>query len=265
MRLSIEHRTTYRFSQPQERLVQMLRLTPENTHDQTVAWWRIEVDRDARMRDGRDGFGNRTTMLYLDGPVEAITVTVAGEVVLSHSGGVLHGAHEPLPPALYLRTTPTTAADAAIAAWAAELAGADVLATLHRLNRDLHARFRRDRSQPEPGRTAAAAFAGEAATARDLAQMFLAGARSAGHPARYVTGYALAAGDHRPSPHGWAEAHVADLGWVAFDPWTGLSPEESHVRVAAALDAAGASPVAGSRLGLGEEALDVDVSVVREG
>ncbi len=30
----------------------MLRLTPENTHDQTVAGWRIDVDRDARFHSG---------------------------------------------------------------------------------------------------------------------------------------------------------------------------------------------------------------------
>ena len=67
MRLSIDHRTVYRFSEPQSRLVQMLRLTPENTHDQTVAGWRIDVDRDGRVRGGRDGFGNAVTMLYVEG------------------------------------------------------------------------------------------------------------------------------------------------------------------------------------------------------
>ena len=96
----------------------MLRLTPENTHDQTVASWRIEIDRDARMRDGRDGFGNHTTMVYADGPVEEITVAVAGEVVTSHSGGVLHGSHEMLPAALYRRTTPATAAAGIGWSWA---------------------------------------------------------------------------------------------------------------------------------------------------
>jgi transglutaminase-like putative cysteine protease len=264
MRLSIEHRTSYRFTRPQERLVQMLRLTPENTHDQTVASWRIEVDRDARMRDGRDGFGNRVTMLYVDGPVEAITVAVSGEVLTSHSDGVVRGATETLPPPLYLRATAATPADAAIAGWAADRAEDDPLATLHRLNGGLHRRFPLDRSQPEPGLTAAAAWEREAATPRDLAQMFAVAARALGHPARYVTGYALVAGDHRPTPHGWAEAHVDGLGWIAFDPCTGMCPQEDYVRVAIGLDAAGASPVAGSRLGHGEEALDVDVSVLRE-
>ena len=106
MRLSIEHRTTYRFSTPQARLVQMLRVTPANSHDQTVASWRLDIDCDARLREGRDGFGNRVTMLYVDGPVDQIEIAVVGEVVTSHSGGVLHGVSEALPPALFLRSTP---------------------------------------------------------------------------------------------------------------------------------------------------------------
>ena len=63
MRLSIDHLTRYRFTAPQGRIVQLLRMTPENTHDQTVASWHVAVDCDARMRRHRDGFGNCTTML----------------------------------------------------------------------------------------------------------------------------------------------------------------------------------------------------------
>jgi transglutaminase-like putative cysteine protease len=264
MRLSIDHRTRYRFSEPQARLVQLLRLTPQNTHDQTVAQWRIDLDHDARMRPGRDGFGNCVTMLYVEGPLDGIEITVTGEVLTSHSAGVLHGTSEPLPPALFLRATEATPADPEIAAFAGDLGGDAPLDRLHRLNDALHARFRFDRGRPLPGLGASEAFERETATARDMAQMFAVGARSLGVPARYVTGYCRLEGDHRPTPHGWAEAHVERIGWIAFDPCVGRCPEEDYVRVAVALDAAGAAPVAGSRLGEGEEMLDVDVSVVSE-
>ncbi|MGI4730303.1 MAG: transglutaminase family protein [Janthinobacterium lividum] len=266
MRLSIDHTTRYRFSVPQGRVVQMLRLTPSDSHDQTVAAWRIDVDCNARLRNGRDGFGNVTTMLYAEGPLEAIEIAVSGAVVTSHSDGLLHGVAEPLPPPVFLRTTPATLADEALAAFAQESTGgaANAIGRLHRLNTGLHARFAVSRDRPEPGLIAADAFARTTATPRDMAQMFVAAARALGSPARYVSGYSLDVEDHRPAPHGWAEAHVAGVGWIGFDPCLGLSPEERHVRVAAALDAAGAAPVAGSRLGEGAEVLDVDVSVHRE-
>lgn len=264
MRLLIDHRTTYRFSTPQSRLVQQLRLTPTDSHDQTVAHWRIEVDCDARLNDGRDGFGNRIAMLYVDGPIDGIEVAVVGEVLTTHSDGVLHGVAEALPPDVYLRATGATPADAAIAGFARDIAaGGDRLAALHALNGAFHARFALDLSRPEPGMSAAAAFTRERATPRDMAQMFAVAARAIGAPARYVSGYSAASflGRQRPSPHGWAEAHVDGLGWVGFDPCVGRCPEEDYVRVAVALDAAGASPVAGSRLGDGREELDVEVEV----
>jgi transglutaminase-like putative cysteine protease len=266
MRLSIDHRTSYRFSAPQARLVQLLRLTPQNTHDQTVAQWRIDVDCDAQLRPGRDGFGNCITMLYVHGPVESIELAVSGEVLTSHSSGVLHGTAEPLPPQVFLRATEATAADPDIAAFAQEIGGKGPLNRLHRLNDALHARFTFDSGRPLPGLDAAAAFAQETATARDMAQMFLVAARSLDIPARYVSGYRRIEGDgdHRPTPHGWAEAHVEGIGWVAFDPCVGRCPEDDYVRVAVALDAAGAAPVAGSRLGEGAERLDVDVNVTGE-
>lgn len=268
MRLSVDHRTTYRFTAPQSRVVQLLRLTPDNTHDQTVAAWSIHLDCDARLREGRDGFGNRVTMLYAEGPLSTIEIAVHGEAVTSHSAGCVLGTVEPLSPALFLRPTPTTMVDEAIEGWAADVAGeGGLLERLHRLTTGLHARFTVERERRGGVRPAVEAFAGDSATPRDLAQLFCAAARSLGAPARFVSGYHLweVDGAHRPAPHGWAEAYVAGVGWVGFDPTTGRSPEETYIRVAVALDAAGAAPVAGSRLGEGAEELEVDVTVSREG
>ncbi len=266
MRLSIDHRTTYRFSTPQTRLVQMLRMTPSDTHDQTIAAWRVDVDCDARLKPGRDGFGNRVTMLYAEGPISEIELCVTGEVLTAASTGVLNGATERFPPALYLRSTPLTQADAALASFAQ--AAADAVPTLDRLhafNRAVHARFTLCQRRPVQGRTAVEAFAGDTAPARDLAHIFIAGARAIGAPARYISGYSLIIANDatQPTPHGWAEAFVDGLGWVAFDPSTGLCAAEEYVRVAVGLDAAGAAPVAGSRLGEGNEELDVDVHIAR--
>lgn len=263
MRLCVDHRTTYRFTAPQGRLTQLLRLTPADTHDQSVAGWHLHVDCDARLRHHRDGFGNRVTMLYVDGPVASVELAVSGEVLTNPSNGVVHGAYEPLPPALFLRSTPLTTADDALVAFARDVASGDEIARLHRLNDALYRRFAVDIARRGPARGAAATFAGEEAGPREMAHMFVAAARALDVPARYVSGYTPACRTEAsaPAPHGWAEAYVERLGWVAFDACTGLSADEAYVRVAVALDAAGAAPVAGSRLGEGEEALDVALRV----
>ncbi len=264
MRLSIDHRTTYRFSTPQARLVQMLRMTPGDTLHQTIADWRIDVDCDARLKPARDGFGNRVTMLYVEGPLTAIELNVSGEVLTTPCNGVLEGVDERFPPALFLRCTAVTQGDAAIAAFAeAACAQAKPLDRLHAINRAVHRHFDLVHERPPPGYSAARAFADGRATSRDMAHVFIVAAHSIGAPARYVSGYSLiiANGATQPTPHGWAEAYVEGLGWVGFDPSMGLCAAEEYVRVAIGLDAAGAAAVAGSRLGEGDEQLDVDVHV----
>ena len=264
MRLSIDHRTSYRFTAPQVRLVQMLRLTPEDTHDQTVASWRIDVDCDARLRTTRDGFGNIVTMRYAEGPLTAIDVAVTGEVLTSDNPGVLRGALDPLPPRVFCRSTPTTEPNDALAKFAARATKGDAtLDGLHALNLSLHERFKVLNRRGDPARTVVDIFAGKEANPRDLGQLMVAAARSLGAPARYVSGYCLSGfgGANRPTPHGWAEVWIDDLGWVSFDPCFGTSADESYVRVAIGLDAAGAAPVAGYRMGEGDEELRAEVSV----
>ena len=121
MRLSIDHRTRYSFSEPQARVVQQLRMTPLDFGAQTIIDWNLDVNCDARLREGRDGYGNVTTMLYVDGPVEAVELIVRGEVLTDDRGGLVSGVCETLPPLFYLRQTPLTGADPAITALSEKL------------------------------------------------------------------------------------------------------------------------------------------------
>jgi len=246
MRMTIEHRAVYRLAGAQAGLVQALRLTPPTSDDQTVVRWRIDVDRDARMRPGRDGFGNAVTMLYVDTPLDTLAIEVTGEVLTSNAHGVLRGVAEQLPPALFLRATEATPVDPAIAAFAQET-GAELkpLGALHAINTALHDRFAIGPAG-DPSRTLGEAFASGTVDPVEMVHIFLVAARSLGRPARYVSGYRQHGDAPVASPHGWAEAYVEGIGWIGFDPLLGRSPEEAHVRLATALDAGGASPVAGA-------------------
>lgn len=267
MRLHIEHRTAYRFSVPQARIIQLLRVTPPSFAGQAVIDWHVQVDCDARLRTGRDGYGNETTMLYVDGPIAAMTLTVGGEVLTEDRAGMISGTPEPLPPALFLRSTPQAAPDEAIAAFARDVTAGDdkPLAKLHALNEALPARIRFDTSNGNPQRGAAATFAEGQGVCQDITHVFLAGARILGHPARYVSGH-LWRGDGsevQPAAHAWAEAWLEGYGWIGFDPTNGVCPTDAYVRVAAGLDYHDAAPVSGARTGGGDEALHVEVAVAQ--
>lgn len=264
MRITIDHRTRYAFSEPQLRLVQALRLSPDDTNDQTIVSWRIDVDCDARLREARDGLGNKLTMLYAEGPLESIEISVQGEVLTMNADGFVHGTLEALPPAFYLRGTEHTQAGEALARFVRDAVGAGGPAGIDSAARAICDRIDRADDSHDPLRGAGAAFENGSATGRELAQMLVAGLRAALVPARYVSGYRQAQSE-RCSPHGWVEAHLADLGWIGVDPSVGARIDERYVRVAVGLDAADATPVAGSRLGPGEEELDVALRVAMVG
>ncbi|MBC7987731.1 MAG: transglutaminase family protein [Sphingomonadaceae bacterium] len=267
MRLTVEHVTRYAYSQPQRRLIQLLRATPTSFAAQHVVAWRVGVDRDARIRTGRDGFGNITTMLYVDGPVDAITLTAGGEVLTDDRAGVVEDAPEPLPPALFLRASPLTRPDEAMRVFARRAAAdaRDPLERMHLIMARLLETIRYVPTLDAVERDAASAFHASSGVCQDHAHIFCAIARETGIPARYVSGHLFRRDglELQEASHAWAEACIPDLGWVGFDPANGISPDDAYIRVACGLDYRDAAPGAGRRVGGGEERLKVDVRVAQ--
>lgn len=270
MRLRVHHTTTYRYDPPAGGVIQILRLTPGNHDGQYVAEWQVDVSADARLTQRRDAFGNITHVFTADGPLSELVVHVDGQVDTQDTGGVLRGTEEPFPPSLFLRSTDLTHADAAIVEFTTALhndAGGATLDFLHRLMNALNERMTFDADPTHPGTSASEAFALGRGVCQDYAHIFIACARWAGIPARYVAGHFMR-GDgivHQDAGHAWAEAYVPDLGWIGFDAANGICTTEAHIRVAVGLDSLGAAPVRGTRFGGGSETLAVAVSVDQAG
>lgn len=261
MRIHIEYRTSYRYEAAASGIVQALRLWPGNHDAQHVRRWRIDVDIDGVMRESLDPFGNRLDMFYADAPATALTITVAGEADVADSAGLVKGAAEPLPPAIFLRSTPLTAPDAAIVELAEAARRASPLDTLHALMGAIHGSVAFETGMTDAATPASTAFAARHGVCQDFAHIFSAAARQLGFPARYVSGH-LAREERQGASHAWAEALVPDLGWVAFDPANGICTTDAYLRVAVGLDYLDAAPVRGARRGGGSESLDVSVQAV---
>jgi transglutaminase-like putative cysteine protease len=264
MRIRISHVTSYQYDTPTHGVIQTLRLTPRNHDGQFVADWRIDVSEDCRLDVHEDAFGNITHTFSADGPFGELTVHVEGEVDVQDTAGIVRGAVERFPPSLFLRATPLTAADEAIADFArAARTGDDALATLHALLAQVHRDMTYDTDPTNTGTTAAEAFALKRGVCQDLTHVFIAAARHLGIAARYVGGYFRRSDGvvDQEAGHAWAEAHVPAIGWTAFDPANGVCATDSHVRVAVGLDYLGAAPVRGTRYGGGTESMAVKVHV----
>lgn len=265
MRIVVKHETTYRYESPAKSVIQKLLLTPRNHCGQHFLDWRIDMDRDVRLRSIEDAFGNIMHSCSVDGPIDQLSTTIEGEVETFDTAGVVSGAVERFPPTLYLRDTPLTVADDALRDFALATTAREsaTLAKLHALLDSLHTSLVFDTDATHSATTAIEAFAHKQGVCQDFAHIFIACARTANIPARYVSGYLLRSDgcEEQTAGHAWTEAFVEDLGWVGFDPAHGLSPDENYVRVAVALDYLGAAPIRGARSGgMGEE-LKVQVRV----
>ena len=265
MRLRISHTTSYRYEPAATGVIQIIRMTPGSHDGQYVAEWGIDVSADTRLDMHEDAFGN-VTHVMTHGPIEDLTITVGGLIETHDMGGVLRGTDERFPPGLFLRSTPLTAVNPAMAIFARELRAEseqDALGFLHTLMTQVGEHMTFDEDPTNSGTSAVEAFGLKRGVCQDYAHIFIACARSGGVPARFVSGYFLRsdATVHQEAGHAWAEAYVPDLGWVGFDPANSICTTDAHARVAIGLDYLGAAPVRGTRYGAGGESAAVAIRV----
>lgn len=271
MRICVAHETAYRYDPPCTGVIQTLRLTPRNHAGQYVVNWRIDVSADCRLEPQQDAFGNVIHAISVAGPLSELRLLAEGEVETQDTAGMVRGAVERFPPTLFLRETALTHADKAILVYAAQFprpAASNTLATLHELLAQLHQDIAFDAQASSAAPSAADAFRAARGISQDLAHIFIAVARALGVPARYVAGYfrgegALAENGNLSAGHAWAEAHVPNLGWVAFDPAAGVCATDQHVRVAIGLDYLGAAPVRAAHYGGAQEDVAVKLNVTQ--
>lgn len=265
MRLSVQYNTSYRYTEPARRVIQLLRLTPQSFRGQNVLDWRIDVGVDSLLRESRDGYGNVTHMLYIGKPVKDLTVSVTGRVLTEDRAGIVEGLLGDLPHQVFLRETALTRAGLPLLefAHALDAQGGTPLDKMHRLTRAIHTRMGFETSATVTDTTALEAFEAGHGVCQDFSHIFIAVARAIGIPARYVSGHLFRRDGKvlQEAAHAWVEAWIEDLGWVAFDPSNGISADDAYIRIASGLDYRDAAPFAGARRGGGREELSVDVRV----
>jgi transglutaminase-like putative cysteine protease len=261
MRAQLTLQIEVSYSEPVRSANQLLRLTPRPFDSLHVLDWFVGVDPVATLRRTEDGFGNITHSCSHSGPLEKIVITAEGLVETQDSAGVARGLNEKQPLDLFLRHCAGAGAGEDLAAFTTEAFGGetDPLSRLHLLMAALNEKLTLAPSEatPRPGREV---FADGKGSANELAQVFIACARAKNIPARFVSGLLLDAAEGA-SAHGWAEAHVDELGWIGFDCALGYCPRDAHVRLAHGVDYFSASPRRGASTGYAEEKVETRLKV----
>ncbi len=263
MQLQISHRTEYTYSEPVVYILQKVRLHPLTSPLQTVLKWDVDITGGRLETQYRDHYGNHVDLVSVDPGARSLSIEASGTVQTQPSIGVLGNERTCAPLWLFRQPTLQTMPGPATQALSKMIdTGAGQLDSLHDLSTAILEAVPYELGETHAHTSAEAALTGGRGVCQDHAHIFVAAARFAGVPARYVSGYLMMDDTiDQDATHAWAEAHVDGLGWVGFDVSNGISPDERYVRIAAGRDSREASPIEGLRLGTADETLIVSLQV----
>lgn len=263
MLLSIKHVTEYIYETPVEFALQRVKLRPLDSPVQMVVDWNVEIGGGKLETSYKDHYANHVDLVSAERGTQKLSITASGKVETRDSAGVFGKVYGRAPLWLFAQNTPLTRSGPQVKALAKTLSSArDTLDGLHRLSAQVLEKVPYALGHTDSTTDAETAIEIGKGVCQDHANIFISAARSAGLPARYVSGY-LMMNDRvdQDASHAWAEVHLKDLGWVGFDVSNGVSPDERYVRIAVGRDAHDAAPIYGLRGGAGDESLIVSLQV----
>jgi len=263
MQLKIRHETLYRYDEPVSYSIQALKLTPRTDTGQRVLAWRIHAP--GNRIEQVDPYGNTTHLVTVEIPHREMRIIVEGIADISATSTAGIDDRSELSPLAYLAPTTLTRSDPAIRRLAGRCFGHHPVSpeTLSDLMAEVCGAVRYQPGTTEVYHSAAEAIDFGEGVCQDQAHVFIAACRSAGIPARYVSGY-FYPGDEGPiASHAWADVWLGvGTGWLSLDVTHRIAAGERHCRLAVGRDYLDAAPVRGVRRGGGREQLEVAVSVL---
>ncbi len=263
MLLTIEHKTTYQFSEPQRLVVQSQRMYPATFAGQKVIEWEVSAESAIFGQRFTDGAGDQIQTMTVMEPGQHLEIVARGQVKTRDTAGVLKDHHEIISPLVYLRSTKLTQTSELLQALAAQVSGDNQLDQAHMISALVSENISYQPGSTHSEVTAAQALQQGKGVCQDQAHCLIALAKIRNIPARYVTGYLLfdAQGLSHGASHAWVELYIADLGWVGFDATNQCCPDERYVRIGSGLDAHAAALIRGATIGEAVESLQTKVVV----
>lgn len=278
MQLHIRHETFYRYGEPVKRSVQNLRLTPRRDPMQRALSWNMAAP--GRYRSQVDAYGNIVHLLTLDEPHREIRIVVNGVVETEDHSSLLLPDEGKISPLAFLAETPLTRPDEAITTFARPHlhSNGELQGKLLALAEAVCEEVRYEKGATDVHESASRAFARGAGVCQDHSHIYIASCRSAGIPARYVSGYFYAGKDGEIASHAWVDVWTGpreavsaakgipretgrDQGWMSIDVTHRTPTDGRHCRLAVGRDYLDACPVRGVRRGGGAEEMQVAVRI----
>ncbi|PTE15270.1 transglutaminase family protein [Pseudogemmobacter blasticus] len=272
MRYHLSLSIRYAFDRPTGMARQVLRICPADLPGvQQVSSCRVMVlPAPAARREFTDFFGTRAIELALPGGLTELRFDMTAEVTRLDTGPeadlsvplpglaadlAAETGLGPMSPHHFLAPSPRIPPVPEIAQFAAAaVAGAPTTrAAVRALGEALHRTLRFDPQATEVDTPIDAAFAGRQGVCQDFSQIMVAGLRSLGIPAAYVSGFLRTLpppGQPRrvgaDAMHAWVRAWTgASGGWCDYDPTNACFAGADHVVIGHGRDYSDAAPIIG--------------------
>ncbi len=287
----VEHRTTYRYSEPVTLSHQQLHLTPRQlayqrsrTHEVTI------IPAPTYRRERTDAFGNPVTEIAIESAHR--TLEIVGRSNVEVGGRELPEADKtaawetvrealayragwrPDPLALeateFLFESPHGRVKRDLRAYASDCfrPGCSVLEAAQALMGKIHTEFKFDAEATTTTTPVMTFFKQKRGVCQDFTHFMISCLRSTGLAARYVSGYLVnrqAPGKQRPvgaeASHAWVALFVPGCGWIELDPTNNVLPSWEHITLGWGRDFSDVTPLRGVINGGGEQTLTVKVTV----
>lgn len=279
MHLEIRYVTRFVYPSPVWDSHNALRARPRSGDHQTTGSYSVEVTPSARIHSYVDHWGTHVDTFGIRPPHEELVVDVRTAVdtrprpipespvpverVRDTEFRVAHWA--------FLQPTRHTRWNPEIASVAARLVGeaGDLVEAVRAVNDGVHRTVDYRPGATRVGVDVTEVWNRKAGVCQDFAHLAVAMLRSAGIPARYVSGYFYAADPSDGSSpegdeivvqtHAWVQAAIPGFGWWALDPANGLAVGERHVAIGHGRDYDDVTPLRGVYTGDSEHELGVEV------
>lgn len=279
---TIQHTTTFRYSQPVRESVMELRMQPRSDGVQHTLSFQVRLDPKAVLSSFRDHLGNVIHSFNIPGAHERLTVlaesliemrtieepplaVAAAEWEVIESSLSLADVFDMLLPSKFVYSTPLLG-DLIARLHIRRLD--DPMSTIRMIGARLYEHF-----EYMPNTTTVDSPIDDILTngrgvCQDYAHVMLAICRELRIPARYVSGYLVQQNRNGTASavdqsHAWVECFIPSIGWVGIDPTNNLTATERHIRVALGSDYADVPPTRGVYKGVGEQVLEVGVKIQR--
>src|SRR5262245_24104087 len=254
--LTVQHATTYRYTEPVQFGEHRLMIRPRDSHDLRLLRSELTLSPPATVRWLHDVFGNSVALAeFADAAPELKIVSTLTLERYALSRPVFPVAAEAATyPFVYSTNDRTDLGrlleqhypdpKGVVTVWAQEFVqqkGIDTLELLATINATIKRDFAYAARAAEGVQSPLDTLEHRSGSCRDFALLLIEAVRCLGFGARFVSGYlydpiidgpAEDAMQGAGSTHAWAEIYLPGAGWVEYDPTNGLIAGENLIRVA---------------------------------